>query len=122
METKKHAKNTAASKKEKSIGLDVAFPQKTCNEEKCPFHGNLKVHGRVFVGTVIKDVFHKTATIEFPRQFYVQKYERYEKRRTRIKAHVPGCIGVMKGDLLMIAETRPLSKTKNFVAVEVIKQ
>src|SRR3989338_1692257 len=123
METKKQTKKTeAAPKNERSIGLAVPFPQKVCEEEKCPFHGNLKVHGRIFVGTVIKDVFHKTATIEFSRQFYVQKYERYEKRRTRIKAHVPGCMEVAKGDMLKIAETRPLSKTKNFVAIEVIKQ
>lgn len=123
METKKQPKKTEAVQKNgRSIGLDVPFPEKTCAEEKCPFHGNLKVHGRIFVGTVIKNVFHKTATIEFPRQFYVQKYERYEKRRTRIKAHVPGCLNVAQGDTLKIAETRPLSKTKNFVAVEVIKE
>lgn len=123
METKKQTKKTEAiPEKGRSIGIDVPFPEKTCTEEKCPFHGNLKVHGRTFVGTVIKDVFHKTVTIEFPRQFYVQKYERYEKRRTRIKAHVPGCITVAKGDILKIVETRPLSKTKNFVAVEVIKE
>ena len=121
METKKQTKKTDEPKQGRSIGIEVPFPQKTCVEEKCPFHGNLKVHGRVFVGTVIRDVFHKTATIEFPRQFYIQKYERYEKRRTRIKAHVPGCLEVTKGDQLKIAETRPLSKTKNFVAVEVIK-
>ncbi len=123
METKKQAKKTETVQKNgRSIGIDVPFPEKTCTEEKCPFHGNLKVHGRVFVGTVTKSIFHKTATIEFPRQFYVQKYERYEKRRTRIKAHVPGCLNVVKGDTLKIAETRPLSKTKNFVAVEVIKE
>ena len=123
METKKQTKKTEEVQKNgRSIGLDVSFPAKTCAEEKCPFHGSLKVHGRVFTGTVIKDIFHKTVTIEFPRQFYVQKYERYEKRRTRIKAHVPSCLDVAKGDILRIAETRPLSKTKNFVAVEVIKQ
>jgi small subunit ribosomal protein S17 len=123
METKKQIKKKeAVPKNGRSIGITVAFPEKTCTEEKCPFHGNLKVHGRVFVGTVIRDIFHKTATIEFPRQFYLQKYERYEKRKTRIKAHVPGCLDVVKGDTLKIAETRPLSKTKNFVAVEVIKQ
>ena len=123
METKKQMKKTEADPKNgRSIGIDVPFPAKTCTEEKCPFHGNLKVHGRVFMGVVIKDIFHKTVTIEFPRQFYVQKYERYEKRRTRIKAHVPSCLDVTKGDMLKIAETRPLSKTKNFVAVEVTKQ
>lgn len=123
MATKKqNTKTEQALKEGRSIGIVVAFPEKSCNEEKCPFHGNLKIHGRIFVGTVIKPVFHKTATIEFPRQFYVAKYERFEKRRTRVKAHVPPCLEVVKGDTLKIAETRPLSKTKMFVAVEVVKQ
>ena len=121
MAAKQQKKTEELQRQEKSIGIAVAFPQKTCAEEKCPFHGNLKVHGRIFVGRVTKDVFHKTATIEFQRQFYIPKFERYEKRRTRIKAHVPACLDIVKGDLLKIAETRPLSKTKNFVAVEVVK-
>lgn len=121
MAAKQQKKTEELQKQEKSIGIAVAFPQKACAEEKCPFHGHLKIHGRVFVGRVTKDIFHKTATIEFQRQFYIPKYERYEKRRTRVKAHVPSCLEVAKGDMLKIAETRPLSKTKTFVAVEVIK-
>ena len=83
---------------------------------------NLKTRGRIFIGRVIKDVFHKTTTIEFPRQIYNQKYERFQKRRTRIKVHVPDGIDVKKGDTIKVIETRPISKTKNFLAVEVIKQ
>jgi len=106
-------------KKEKPT-IWIKAPSKTCEDPKCPFHGKLKIHGRTFVGKVIKNVFHKTVTIEFGRQFSIPKYERYEKRRTRIKAYVPPCIDVTNGDTLKIAETRPLSKTKNFVAVEVM--
>jgi small subunit ribosomal protein S17 len=95
-------------------------PEKSCTDQKCPFHGNLRVHGRIFVGKVTKPVFHKTATIEFERQFYIQKYERYERRRTRVKAHVPPCIDVEKGMVIKIAETRPIAKTKNFVTIEVM--
>tara|TARA_Y100000310_G_C20688463_1_gene820651 strand:+ start:796 stop:1065 length:270 start_codon:yes stop_codon:yes gene_type:complete len=80
----------------------------------------LKIHGRTFIGRVIKDVFHKTTTIEFPRQIYIPKYERFQKRRTRIKVHVPEKLSVKKGDMLKVIETRPISKTKNFLAVEVI--
>tara|TARA_Y100000310_G_scaffold138289_2_gene137223 strand:+ start:30130 stop:30468 length:339 start_codon:yes stop_codon:yes gene_type:complete len=98
----------------------ITKPKDSCSDKQCPFHGTLSVHGREFVGEVISDVFHKTVTIEFARQFYLPKYERYEKRRTRIKAHVPPCLSVKKGVSLRIVETRPISKTKNFVAVEVV--
>ena len=84
--------------------------------------GNIKVHGRIFVGTVIKPVFHKTVTIEFERRVLIPKYERYEKRRTRVKAHVPEGLDIKQGDLLKIGETRPLSKTKNFIALEVVNK
>ena len=105
-------------KKEQKVWIKK--PKNSCSDKQCPFHGILSVHGREFVGKVISNVFHKTVTIEFPRQFHLPKYERYEKRRTRIKAHVPPCLSVEKGVLLRIIETRPISKTKNFVAVEVM--
>ena len=83
---------------------------------------NLRTHGRIFTGRVISDVFHKTTTIEFPRQVYNSKYERFLKRRTRIKVHVPDEFNLKKGDFVKIMETRPISKTKNFIAVEVIEK
>lgn len=83
---------------------------------------NLRTHGRIFTGRVISNVFHKTTTVEFPRQVYNSKYERFQKRRTRIKVHVPDDFEVKKGDLIKIIETRPISKTKNFVAVEVVEK
>ncbi len=101
------------------IGIPVEVPKGVCKDINCPFHGSIKLHGRIFEGIVIRNVFHKTATIEFQRQHYIQKFERYEKRRTRIKVHVPECLAVKKGDYIKVVETRPLSKTKNFVAVEI---
>ena len=106
----------------KDIGIVVAMPTKECTDRHCPFHGFGKLHGRIFVGKMIRDIFHNTSTIEFPRQYYLPKYERYEKRRTRIKIHVPNCLEVKKGDTVKAMETRPISKTKTFVAVEVMKQ
>ena len=83
---------------------------------------NLRTHGRIFTGRVISDVFHKTTTVEFPRQVYDSKYERFQKRRTRIKVHVPEDFKLKKGDLVRVMETRPISKTKNFLALEVLKE
>lgn len=82
----------------------------------------LRTHGRTFTGRVISEIFHKTTTIEFDRRIYNSKYERFQKRRTRIKVHIPENFKVKKGDILKIIETRPISKTKNFLAMEVVKQ
>jgi ribosomal protein S17 len=57
----------------------------------------------------------KTAVIEFPRLHYITKYERYEKRRTKLKVHNPECVSAKNGDVVEIMECRPLSKTKSFV-------
>lgn len=99
-------------------GIDVVVPPKECGDRLCPFHGHLKLHGRIFKGQVTRDVFHKTATIEFEILQALPKYERFIKKKSRIKAHVPPCMDLHKGDVVRIMETRPISKTKNFVVVE----
>jgi small subunit ribosomal protein S17 len=90
-------------------------PKTECNSNKCHFHGNLSVRGRKLTGTVISAKMRKTATIEFDRLFYLKKYERYEKRRTRLKVHNPECISAKEGEITEVMECRPLSKTKKFV-------
>ena len=102
----------------KSIGIDVKRPKKKCKDGKCPFHGELGVRGRLFVGTVRSTKAPKTATISWERQHYLKKYERYEKRISKVQAHVPKCIKIKEKDVVKIAECRPLSKTKHFVVVE----
>jgi len=93
-----------------------------CTDNKCYIHNKIRTHGRVFKGKIINEVFHKTATIEFPRQIYISKYERFEKRRSKIKVHIPSCFNIKKGNTVLIKETRPISKTKNFVVIEVLKK
>jgi len=107
-------------KKSKSIGIKVKLPKQSCEDKKCPFHGNLKVRGRLFTGTVINTDAHKSATIEFERSYYVVKYERHEKRITKLRVHNPSCIDAKKGDKVKVSECRPLSKTKKFVIIEKI--
>ena len=106
-------------KKQATVGLDVKIPEKECQDKHCPFHGSLKIRGRMFTAELIRGVVHRTSKVEFTRLFYIPKYERYEKRRTRIRVHVPDCIEVKEGNKVLIAETRPISKTKKFVVVEV---
>jgi len=62
-----------------------------------------------------------TVVVEKEYLHYIRKYNRYEKRSSRIHAHNPPCLQAKTGDLVTIAECRPLSKTKSFVVVEVEK-
>ena len=102
-----------------TIGIkDIKAPSAKCSDVKCPFHGNLSVRGRTFVGKVVSAKMSKTVNIEWDRRIYVPKYERYLKKRTRLKAHNPDCISAKENDMVKIMECRPLSKTKKFTIVE----
>jgi len=89
-----------------------------CGDVKCALHGKIEARGRIFVGTVISDKMQKTVTVEWPRLFYIPKFERYEKRRSRVKAHNPPCIAAKAGDVVKIAECRPIAKTVSFIVIE----
>ena len=101
------------------VGIEVTEPKEKCDDPNCPFHGNLKIRGQILEGLVASDKAEKSITVE--RSFYkfIRKYERYEKRKSKINVHIPDCIQVKVGDAVKIAECRPLSKTKHFVVVEV---
>jgi small subunit ribosomal protein S17 len=102
------------------IGLNVKEPSTTCDDKNCPFHGSLSVHGRVFDAEVVSDKMRKSVVVKREHMKFVDKYERYEKRTSRLTAHNPPCIGAKAGDRVRVAECRPLSKTKSYVIVEVI--
>jgi len=80
----------------------------------------LGTRGRTFTGTVTSNRMAKTVTVEWERRKYVPKYQRYEKRRTRVKAHDE--LGVKIGDKVEIVETRPISKTKNFLVTKIVEK
>lgn len=108
-------------KKQKDIGVEVKYPTKECNDTNCPFHGKLKIRGREFKGEVKRLKAQKTAVVEWTRLYYLPKYERYEKRKSRLITYVPPCIELKIGDVVRIVECKPLSKTKSSVVIEVIK-
>jgi len=91
-----------------------------CNDKNCPTHGNLRLHGRTFAGRIISSKVHMSATVEWTTTRKIQKYERFEKRRTKVKAHNPPCINAKEGDDVLITECRPLSKTKKAVIVKIL--
>ncbi len=111
-----------------AIGLDVETPPEPeepeeYDYEKCPFYGELPVRGQILEGLVVSTDMDKTVVVEREYDVTVPKYDRQMKRRSRIPAHVPGVLEPLSvGDTVKIAETRPLSKTKSHVVVEVTEE
>lgn len=91
---------------------------KKCEDKNCPIHGKLKTRGRTFTGTIKSAKMKRTAIFEREWTHLVPKYKRYERKKTVLKVHNPECINAKAGDKVMIAECRPLSKTKKFVIME----
>jgi len=103
----------------KNLGIDVKPPKSECQDPNCPFHGSLKVRGMKFEGTIVTDSMQRSVVVEREYLHYIPKYERYERRRGRYLAHNPDCVGAKKGDWVLVAECRSLSKQKSHVVVEV---
>ena len=102
----------------RDIGINVRGPEKECEDVDCPFHGTLPVRGQILEGVVVSDKAPKTVVVLRSYLKKIAKYERYERRESKIHAHNPPCIHAKVGDTVKIAECRPLSKTKSFVVIE----
>lgn len=102
----------------KEIGIEVEKPEKECEDKNCPFHGTLKVRGNFIEGKVVSDKGEKTAVVVKTYTKKVPKYERYERRKSKIPVHNPPCINAQTGDKVLIGECKPISKSKSFVIVE----
>ncbi len=109
---------TRAAMKQRNIGLDAKAPAAQCKDDKCPWHGNLPVRGQTFTGKVSTARSARTATVEWGFTVWLPKFERFERRHSHVVVHNPACIEAKAGDMVRIAECRPLSKTKKFVIVE----
>jgi small subunit ribosomal protein S17 len=107
-------KKTKAAKIQKAEEDKKIAEQTTREETKYPIRGN------IFEGKVISAKANKTVTIERQLIQYLAKYERYKKIRSRIKAHNPTSINAKEGDWVRVGETRRISKTKNFVVMEIL--
>ena len=102
----------------RDIGLNIPAPSEECDDSYCPFHGTLPVRGQILVGTVVSNKMDNTVVIERQHMKMVPKYQRYEKRRSKVHAHNPPCISAKVGDIVTVAECRRISKTKSFVVYE----
>ena len=98
-------------------------PEKKETEQiKIKGNENYSIRGAVLTGTVVSAKAAKTVTIERIITKYIPKYERYKKTKSKITAHNPESINAQEGDVVKIGETRKLSKTKNFVVVEIVQK
>lgn len=90
----------------------------SCDDRNCPFHGTLSTRGMTLTGKVVSDKMHKTVVVQIDFLQRFSKFKRFGKKRSKIHAHNPTCVGAAKGNIVRIAECRPLSKTVAFVVVE----
>lgn len=102
----------------RNIGIPYILPPvAVCDDPLCPWHGHLKIRLKLMEVTVEKVKMRKAAVVTHEWLHYIPKYKRYERRRRRMRVRVPECIEVKPGDKVIIAETRPLSKTIAWVVI-----
>lgn len=76
---------------------------------------------KVVVGTVVSDKMDKTITVLVETRKKHPLYKKQVKYSKKYKAHDENEVAKM-GDTVKIMSTRPLSATKNFRLVEIIKK
>ena len=80
---------------------------------------NSEANGRILVGKVVSDKMQKTIVVLVERTVKHPKYGKIMRRRTKLHAHDENQECKI-GNTVKIRESRPLSKTKTWVLVEVI--
>lgn len=78
-----------------------------------------ETNARTLVGKVISDKMQKTVVVMVERTVKHPKYGKIMKRSTKLHAHDEDQVGKI-GNVVRIQESRPLSKTKSWVLIEVI--
>ncbi|MFT4312029.1 MAG: 30S ribosomal protein S17 [Candidatus Woesearchaeota archaeon] len=106
----------------KTIGYNIQAPKSDATPDKhCPFHSSLKVRGNIMKGTVVSASAQLSAIVEVPRQVFVAKYKRYQKKISRFKVHNPAVIAAKVGDVVEFIGCRPISKTKSMTIVRIVE-
>jgi small subunit ribosomal protein S17 len=76
---------------------------------------------RTLVGRVVSNKMDKTVTVRVERRVKHPVYGKYVVRTTKYHAH-DETNQVNEGDLVEIAETRPISKSKTWTVKRVVQQ
>ena len=108
----------------RNIGIPgVEAPvNKECNDQSCPFHGDTRIRGKITQGVVVSKKSRNTVIIRMDYVQFVKKYQRYERRNSRLARHLPECLRteVDIGDTVRVGESRKISKTKAFIVLNKI--
>jgi len=67
------------------------------------------IRGGTFVGRVISTKMDKSATVRWEHAEKIPKFERYERRNTKISVHVPEGVELEEDDQVKVGETRNIS-------------
>lgn len=73
------------------------------------------------IGTVVSTKMEKTVVVEVERIFSHKLYGKQIRRTKRYKAHNER-FNLKEGDKVVIKQTRPISKEKNFMVAEVLNK
>ena len=79
-----------------------------------------EIKGRKITGVVVSDKMQKTAVVQVVRLKMHPKYRKQYKVTMKFKAHNPEN-RFKTGDKVVMRETRPMSKEKNWIIIEKIK-
>lgn len=107
--------------KKELLGVKAPEIKEGENDKNCPFHGQLNVKDETFVGTVVKKDAHGTLTLKWERSVFNSKYERQLIKTNTLRAHNPPCVAAEVGQKVLVARTRPISKTKHHVVLKVFQ-
>ena len=82
---------------------------------------NAKMAARTLQGTVTSQKMNKTITVVVARRTKHPKYGKYINLSTKYHVHDEKEIS-KEGDIVLIQECKPISKTKNWMLVNVVKK
>jgi len=81
---------------------------------------NKKKNSRTLTGKVISNKMDRTVVVLIVRKVKHPIYGKYIQRSSKIHAHDEDN-SCQEGNMVVIAETRPISRTKNWKVIEIIK-
>jgi small subunit ribosomal protein S17 len=112
----------------RNIGIpNVKAPDvkpEACKDPNCPFHGDIRIRGKITKGSIVSKKSRNTIIIRFDYVQFIPKYQRYERRNSRLACHLPSCLedAIEVGDRVLVGESRKISKTKAFVVLSKVQK
>mmetsp|Transcript_3604 Transcript_3604/g.7302 ORF Transcript_3604/g.7302 Transcript_3604/m.7302 type:complete len:119 (+) Transcript_3604:105-461(+) len=112
-------KQKCNSIKQKVKNLDT---KKMKIDKKCPFLGKISLRGKLYIGTIKSINMKASCIVRIDSLVYLKKYKRFMRSHKNIPTHVSLSLKCKKGDTVLIAQNRSISKTIRFNIIKVIKR